>query len=89
MKFRKFGQDVNVSLCYNLCLCLLTGWLNGCNQMTFPVLIMWRKLNGLLVDFYSCLLNILVMTAKSKLIVHYAYIPLTIETVLHTEVFHA
>jgi len=80
---------VNVLLCCNLCLRLLTGWLNGSHQMTFHVLIMWRKLSGLLVDFYSCLLNILVLTARSKLFMHYAHISLAIRTVWHTEVFHA
>lgn len=81
MKFWKFGQDVNVLLCCNLCLRLLTGWLNGSHQITFHVLIIWRKLNGLTLDFNSSLLNILVLTARSKHFVHYAYIPLAIRTV--------
>jgi hypothetical protein len=82
IKFWKFGRDVNVFLCYNLCLYFLTGWLNVSHQMTLHVLIIWRKLNGLPVDFYSRLLNVLVLTARSKLFVHYAYVLLTIRTVM-------
>jgi hypothetical protein len=74
MKFWKFGQDMNVVLCCNVCLYFLTGWLNGSHKITFHVLIIWRKLNGLPTNFYSCLLNILVLTARSKLFVHYTYI---------------